>query len=362
MKKIQRSQGQAANDLPVKELLAWYQSSRRDLPWRGRKDPYATWISEIMLQQTRIETVRDYFRRFLEAFPTVDALAAAPLDRVLKLWEGLGYYSRARNLKVAAERVAAANRFPAAASEWAELPGIGPYTAAALASICNGEAAPVVDGNVGRVVARYRAEPLDPKNPKTRASIAEWLLPAIESTKTPGDFNEAMMELGETICLPSSPECPVCPFRKKCRGFLHGETDLYPAKKPPRARPVRQFIAFVIQNESGRFLFHHRPERGLLGGLWELPSAEVPRPPTIRTASKIANGMGIMASAWSPIGKIVHDFTHFQQILHVWLAAPKAKTRVTKTYTFAFPENLALTTASKRALEAYKRKIISRTS
>ena len=362
MKKNQRSRKQIEKDLPVKELLAWYLENRRDLPWRGQKTPYAVWVSEIMLQQTRIETVRGYFLRFMQAFPTVRDLAKAPLDDVLKLWEGLGYYSRARNLKTAAEQVVFRGHFPDSSGEWSRLPGIGPYTAAALASICNGEPAPVVDGNVGRVVARFRAAPLDPKNPKTRASIADWLRPAIEASHAPGDFNEAMMELGETICLPSSPSCPLCPFRKNCRSFLQGETSRYPAKTAPRTRPVRHFIALIVQSGPGRFFLHHRPEHGLLGGLWEVPSVESAPSPTRAAVFKSAEDIGIKAPTWNPAGEIIHDFTHFRQILHVWLAAPGAQTKTIKTYIFANPENLALSTASKRALELVKRKIVSRTS
>jgi A/G-specific adenine glycosylase len=207
---------------PTAAILAWYRANRREMPWRGSRDPYAVWLSETMLQQTRVETVRAYFVRFLARFPDVRSLAAAPLPSVLKLWEGLGYYSRARNLHAAAKRVAESGSFPETAAGWAELPGVGPYTAAAVASICSGEPVPVVDGNVARVAARFRAEPVDPRDPKARAALAAWLRPAVEESGAPGDFNQAAMELGETLCTPKSPRCGICPLRATCRAAAEG--------------------------------------------------------------------------------------------------------------------------------------------
>lgn len=351
MKKIQRSPEEVLASFPAEELLGWFQENKRDLPWRGKGDPYGVWISETMLQQTRIETVRDYFRRFLEAFPTVHDLAAAPLDRVLKLWEGLGYYSRARNLKAAAERIDAAGRFPTTSQEWGDLPGIGPYTAAALASICDGEPAPVVDGNVGRVVARYCAAPLDPKDPKTRKEIARWLRPAIESSGSPGDFNEAMMELGETLCLPAGADCKACPLRGSCAACAEGDPTAYPVKAPPKERPVRHFAVFLVRDVEGRPLLRQRPAKGLLGGLWELPSVEHDGIPQAKDFRRIARDLDLGDGPWRPVGELVHDFTHFRQILH--LRAAGQPVPAPTGFSYETPERLALTTATKRALASH---------
>ena len=233
-------------------LLRWYRRHRRSLPWRGTRDPYRVWVSEIMLQQTRVETVRDYYQRWFRAFPTLAAVARAPVPRVLKLWEGLGYYTRARNLHRAARQMR--GRVPGTVAELRQLPGIGRYTAGAIASIAFGQRAPVVDGNVARVFTRVFART------DQHWELAEALLPARDC----GDFNQALMELGALVCLPVQPRCDQCPLRGVCRrGRL-------PARRSPPLRPVTEYALFI--QRAGKIFLRQRPATGLLAGLWELPA------------------------------------------------------------------------------------------
>ncbi len=332
-------------------LLGWYRANRREMPWRGAADPYAVWVSETMLQQTRVETVRGYFDRFLARFPTVEALAAADLADVLKLWEGLGYYSRARHLHEAARLVAARGRLPATSAEWAELPGVGPYTAAAIASICSGEPAPVVDGNVVRVAMRLRAAPGDGRDARTRAEIAAWLRPAIEASGAPGDFNQAAMELGETLCAPKAPRCLLCPLRPACRAAAEGDPSAYPARRAAAPLPERRFAAFVARRGGGVLLVR-RPEEGLLGGLWELPMAPVARRPGPAGARRALAAAGLRAEALREAGEVEHVFSHFRQRLYVWLAEDGAPAEPGRPGAPAFvrPDDVAVATATRRAL------------
>ena len=233
-------------------LLRWYRRHRRALPWRGTRDPYRVWVSEIMLQQTRVETVRDYYRRWLREFPTLAALARAPVTRVLKLWEGLGYYSRPRNLHRAARQIR--GRVPETVAELQQLPGIGRYTAGAIASIAFGQRAPVVDGNVARVFTRVFART------DRHWELAEVLLPA----RNCGDFNQALMELGALVCLPVQPRCEKCPLRNVCR---RGQL---PARRRSPLRRVTESVLFV--QCQGQIWLRQRPAQGLLAGLWELPA------------------------------------------------------------------------------------------
>ena len=339
--------------VPWDALLAWYRANKREMPWRGSRDPYAVWLSETMLQQTRVETVRGYYARFLARFPTVEALAAAPPDAVLKLWEGLGYYSRARNLHAAARRVAAAGAFPRGAAAWAALPGVGPYTAAAIASICEGEPAPVVDGNVVRVVSRLLAREGDGRDARARAEMAALLAPAVAASGAPGDFNQALMELGETLCVPKAPRCGECPLAAACRARALGAPERYPAKREAKPLPVRRFLAFVLRDAAGRVLLVRRPPGGLLGGLRELPMAPHPagaRRPGAAAARRALSSLGLAAAALRPLGAVRHDFSHFRQELFVWAAEGGAETEPRPDRRFACPARVALATASKRAL------------
>lgn len=267
--------GALNSTLLADRLLPWFAAARRDLPWRREpRDPYRVWVSEVMLQQTRVEVVIPYYRRFVRRFPTLRALASAPLDDVLALWSGLGYYARARNLHRAAQ--ACGGRLPPTAAELRALPGFGPYTAAAVASLAFGEDVALVDGNVARVLARVFA--LDGDARARAWKIAPGLLPRGRS----GPFNEALMELGATVCAPRSPGCPRCPLRDTCRG--KDEPERYPAARPRPARPLLEWRALALTRKDGAVLLARRPGRALFGGLWDLPRE---RPEGIRVHGKL---------------------------------------------------------------------------
>ena len=282
-------------------LLVWYRANRRSMPWRDVVSPYRTLVSEIMLQQTRVDTVIPYFERFLKEFPTAEALAAAPIERVLERWSGLGYYSRARNLHGAARAVAAAGGFPSTLEGLRELPGVGPYTAGAVASIALGLDAPLVDGNVERVLCRQMGWAEDPKRIKARLwQRAAEILPAGEA----GDFNQALMELGATVCTPVRPACLTCPVRASCAGV--GAPERYPAKAAKAAVPEAHAVAARIQ-EDGRILLARRPETGLLAGLWELPGGLGDN-----LAAVLAGRLGLTVAHAAPLGVVTHVFSHLR--------------------------------------------------
>lgn len=256
-------------------LLEWYDENKRDLPWRREISPYRTWVSEIMLQQTRVTAVIPYFQRFLEAFPTVEALAAAEEDRLLKLWEGLGYYNRARNLHRAAKIVAEVygGAFPEDVDGLRALPGVGEYTAGAIASIAFGKKAAAVDGNVLRVLARYLDHHGDITEGKVKAELSAVAGEAVDENR-PGDFNQAMMDLGATVCLPNgTPVCDACPLKAKCRGFKRGTCDTLPIRKEKKERRYEdRTVVMALQN--GKVAVRRRPKTGLLADLWEFPSLD----------------------------------------------------------------------------------------
>ncbi|MBA3456115.1 MAG: A/G-specific adenine glycosylase [Deltaproteobacteria bacterium] len=261
-------------------VLAHYALVKRDLPWRRTRDPYAIWVSEIMLQQTRVATVIPFWERWMTRFPTVTALASAPLDDVLASWAGLGYYSRARNLWSGAQAVCAKGQLPSTAAELRTVPGIGPYTAGAIASIAFGERAPLVDGNVARVLARVFAVELDIKSSggaKALWAHAGALMTALPAAAAPGDLNQGLMELGATVCTPTSPRCLVCPLAKLCSTARTGRQDELPvvaARKAARDLPVLARTLVWIE-ARGEVVMVRRPPQGLFGGLWELPSLEI---------------------------------------------------------------------------------------
>lgn len=259
---------------PPQRLLAWYDRVRRELPWRRGGDPWAIWVSEVMLQQTRVETVVPYFERFLARFPDPAALAAAPTEEVLAHWSGLGYYRRARQLQDAARLVVERGGLPRSAAELERLPGIGAYTAAAIASIAFDEPVPVLDGNVVRVAARLAAEPEDPARAPVRRRLLAVAATLVDATR-PGDSNQALMELGATVCLPRGPRCGDCPLVEGCAARARGEVEFYPRVRR-RAPPVRvRQTAAVVQGAGGAILLVRRDAREtVLPGLWELPTVE----------------------------------------------------------------------------------------
>lgn len=252
------------------DLLKWYDLNKRTLPWRGEKDPYHVWLSEIMLQQTRTETVERYYARFLENFPTVFHLAAAPEDAVLKLWEGLGYYSRARNLHAAAKKVVSdfGGQFPASAEGLRSLPGVGPYAANAIASIAYGECVPALDGNQARVLSRILAYEPPLKTPFDLLSSALEII----SRERPGDYNQALMDLGAAVCTPKNPKCALCPIAAHCRA-CDADPESFPRKQPPVPKREEEWT-IVVALLNGNLLVRKRPAKGLLAGLYEFPSVE----------------------------------------------------------------------------------------
>lgn len=303
---------QADRDRAVAAALgAWFDRVARDLPWRRDRRPYAVWLSEIMLQQTRVETVIPYFHRFLDRFPDVAALAAADLDDVLHLWSGLGYYRRARQLHAAAREVTEryGGTFPAEAEALRALPGVGAYTAGAVSSIAYGKRAPLVDGNVARVIARLDAiaDPLNsPAVQKRLWATAERMLP----DDRPGRFNEALMELGATICIPRDPRCDACPLASLCEARASGRERDLPVTAPKRAVPVVEVVAAVITDpDTGSALFARRREGGLFGGLWEPPMVEALSVEDARPALS-ALGVTIGRAKLREVGRVTHVLTH----------------------------------------------------
>jgi A/G-specific adenine glycosylase len=299
-----------------RRLLAWFERARRRLPWReGRAagrglppDPYRVWLSEIKLQQTTVATVAPYYRRFVARWPTVAALARASLDDVLHAWQGLGYYARARNLHRAARHVVETlgGRFPDDEAGLGRLPGVGPYTAAAVAAIAFGRKTVPVDGNVARVIARLHG--LRTRLPEGRAALfarARAMLP----DRRPGDFAEALMDLGATVCAPRKPRCGECPWQSACRAFALGDPSAFPRKKKRTARPIRHAVMFWAEDGHGRVLVRRRPEKGLLGGMMEFPSTPWREQPwTEAEALRHAPAKG----AWRNLRpSFRHVFTHF---------------------------------------------------
>jgi len=260
----------------ARELLLWFDRHRRDLPWRRTRDPYCVWLSEVMLQQTRVEVVLPYYARFLARFPSVDALAAAPVEEVLALWSGLGYYRRARQLHAAAQQVARGGEgFPRTLAGLRALPGIGDYTAAAVVSIAFGVVAPVLDGNVKRVLARWLA--LGGEEPRPRTAARRRLLETAATfldAERPGDSNQALMELGATLCTPRRPKCLLCPIGDGCRAAAEGDPERYPAARVKRGIEKRRLVVAVVEDAGGVLLFRRPDDSPLLAGTWELPWVE----------------------------------------------------------------------------------------
>jgi A/G-specific adenine glycosylase len=306
------------------DLLDWYDRHRRDLPWRAAPgasaDPYRVWLSEIMLQQTTVTAAAPYFARFIERWPNVQALAAAALDDVLKSWAGLGYYARARNLHACAQTVVHHYRggFPSAEAELAELPGIGPYTAAAVAAIAFGARTAAVDGNVERVVARLFA--LEQELPAAKPHIRILAAGLVPSRRT-GDFAQAMMDLGATICTPKRPACAICPWMKACRARRRGDQATFPRRaRKPEGR-LRRGAAFVALRADGCVLMRSRPPKGLLGGMTEVPTTEWTHDFAADQALRGAPRLARAQPKWRRMPGIVrHVFTHFPLELAVYRA------------------------------------------
>lgn len=306
-------------------LGLWYRRHHRDLPWRRTRDPWAIWVAEVMLQQTTVATARSRWERFLTRFPTVASVAAASVDEVLAEWGGLGYYARARNLHQAARKVADSGVFPRTAGEWRRLPGVGAYTSAAVASLAFGEGAAVVDTNVARVLARLSALPLDLRSPRGAAELgaaAAGLLP----DRAPGDHNQAIMELGATVCTPRAPRCPACPLRSWCRAHLCGRPDDYPA--PSRRPPVcRIEMAAGAAFRSGRLVLARDHE--FVEGHWSLPAVVVESADLAAGRLRMAWGAlaGRNVARIEAAGRLAHSVLDRRYVVHLFLVEEEPRER-----------------------------------
>jgi A/G-specific adenine glycosylase len=343
-------------------LLAWYDRHRRKLPWRAgngeRADPYRVWLSEIMLQQTTVKAVAPYYARFLERWGDIRALAAAPLDEVLKAWAGLGYYARARNLHACARAVVERHggKFPASETELRALPGIGDYTAAAIAAIAFEAPTTPVDGNIERVIARLYAiaTPLPAAKPEIRRRAS-----ALTPQQRAGDFAQAMMDLGATICSPKRPACALCPWNDACAAHARGDAELFPARTPKREGTLRRGAAFVVRRADGFLLVRTRPAKGLLGAMTEVPTTEWTKDfaeaDALEAAPRFSQAKSRKRIAWRRIAGVVrHVFTHFPLELSVYAADVPARTPAP-----AGARWVALASLPGEALPSLMRKVVA---
>jgi A/G-specific adenine glycosylase len=330
-------------------LLRFYRRHRRDLPWRRTRDPYAIWVSEIMLQQTQVATVEPRYRQFLAEFPDVATLARAPVERVCEAWAGLGYYSRARNLHAAARAVVAEHDgvLPRDAAGLVRLPGIGRYTAGAVASIAFDEPAPIVDGNVARVLARLHALTASPKSAAGSRRLWTWAAELVRGPQ-PGELNQALMELGALVCTPRSPQCPTCPVRRHCRAGRSGRAERFPpaAKRPRRALLA---VAFLWHRSAAGVWLVRRPPTGLWAGLWELPSAHGPR-----ARRELEERLGVPLAG--PVARITHELTH--RVVRARVFVPERAPRLRRSPTVRprlRPLEAPLSALARRAIEEVSR-------
>ncbi|MBY0335650.1 MAG: A/G-specific adenine glycosylase [Acetobacteraceae bacterium] len=330
------------------ELLAWYDRGKRTLPWRGTRDPYRIWLSEVMLQQTTVAAVGPRFARFLDRFPDVNALAEAPWEAVAEEWAGLGYYARARNLHAAAKRLAAGG-FPVSEAGWAALPGIGPYTAAAVAAIALDLPTVPLDGNVERVTSRVFAveQPLPSAKPALR-ELAEGFMAQEAARARPGDFAQALFDLGATICTPRGPACALCPWMAGCAARARGIQDSLPRKAPKAARGQLHGVHFLLRDPSGRILLERRPDRGLLGGMLGLPGTPWRAEPWGEEEALI-HAPARAGWSWLP-GAAQHGFTHRDLTMRLLAAEVPALPEGAPALSWAEARR-ALPTAMRRLLD-----------
>ena len=304
-----------------RQLLAWYRRNQRCLPWRKTNDPYRIWISEIMLQQTQVDTVIPYYHRFLKAFPTVSSLARAPLQKVLKVWENLGYYSRARNMHAAARMIVEKfdGRIPDNLEVIQTLPGIGHYTAGAILSIAYGQAIPAVDGNVRRILCRLFAIRKVVDDTQTQNQLQK-LAASLIPVKHPGDFNQALMDLGATICKAKNPDCSRCPVACHCQARLHNLQNVLPITRKAPAIPHRQAAAAVIRNSKGMLLVVQRPTSGLLASLWKLPGGFIESDEDLKKSLRhsVKEELGISIRPGKHLASVNHTYTHFRITLQAY--------------------------------------------
>ncbi|UNG18463.1 A/G-specific adenine glycosylase [Stutzerimonas zhaodongensis] len=334
-------------------VLDWYdRHGRKDLPWQQGITPYRVWVSEIMLQQTQVSTVLGYFDRFMDALPTVEALANADEDEVLHLWTGLGYYSRARNLHKTAKLIVGKHggEFPRDVEQLSELPGIGRSTAGAIASLSMGLRAPILDGNVKRVLARYVAQqgyPGEPKVAKQLWEVAERLTPQ----NRVNHYTQAMMDLGATLCTRSKPSCLLCPLKAGCRAHLLGRETEFPVPKPRKALPQKRTLMPLLANPDGAILLYRRPSTGLWGGLWSLPELE-----DLAALDPLAQRHALQLQERRELPGLTHTFSHFQLAIEPWLIRVKSEAHAVAEpdwlwYNLATPPRLGLAAPVKTLLK-----------
>lgn len=343
-------------------LAAWFDDSKRDLPWRvAERDPYEVWVSEIMLQQTRIDQMLPYYRRFLSHFPDVQALASATLDEVLVQWEGLGYYSRCRNLHKAAQCVVAAGGvFPESAKGWQELQGVGPYTAAAIASSVYSEPVAAVDGNVKRVISRVFGinESIDGS---AGSRAVERLASQVFDNSRARTFNESLMELGATVCKPSDPLCDECPLERACLANAENAQADYPVRTKKKAVPHYDVSIAILEDTNGKLLIQRRPEEGMLGGLWEFPGGKVDNgeEPKEACLRELLEETGIAGTIIRELTPVRHAYSHFRITLFPYLcktnkAAPRSTALESKWIALDQVDEFAFPRANRKVLDELK--------
>ena len=332
--KGKRKEGNSSSRLPIshdpdlpfdpaeisRRLLAWYGREGRDLPWRQTRDPYRIWVSEIMLQQTTVAAVIPYYDRFLRRFPNIESLAAAPLDDVISLWAGLGYYSRARNLHRTAVKIVADSKglFPNTLDELVALPGIGRSTAGAIVSIAYDQPAPILDGNVRRVLVRLFAWSDDPRSSKAEKQLWAWA-EQLTPDAAAHDYAQAIMDLGATVCVPRQPLCESCPLNELCQAYVQGIAEDLPVRKKKGALPVRRQVAVVVVS-GNNLLLRQRPIDGFLGGLWEFPAADCPEHLDAEdVASGLLRDLQLKAKLTGLVD-VSHVYSHFKLELAVFMA------------------------------------------
>ncbi len=354
----------ASAQMLAQQLIEWYRASHRQLPWRETSNPYEIWVSEIMLQQTQVATVLPYYQRFLAAYPTIQALAEASLDEVLKKWEGLGYYARARNLHKAAKKVIEVHQgiFPTAFEDILDLPGIGQSTAGAISTFAIRKPYPILDGNVKRVLSRLKGIDQPIQEPIVLEQLwqaSQSLLP--QDVQDAYDFNQALMELGATLCMPKKPLCLQCPWQETCQAFLQHRQDEIPVKQPPKKTPHYTIGVGVIWKEND-VLIALRPEAGLLGGLWEFPGGKCRDNESLKACvqREVEEETGLKVTVGAKITSVKHAYTHFKITLHAFdcryvsgTPEPKASQKLKwvgldEIDQYAFPK------ANKTVLEAIK--------
>ena len=346
----------------INSLITWYNQYHRDLPWRHTSNPYHIWISEVMLQQTQVATVIPYYERFTSLFPSVVDLAHADDDQLMKAWEGLGYYSRARNLKKAANQIL--NQFngkvPTTYSELLSLTGIGPYIGAAIASIAFGEPIPVVDGNVLRVFTRFWGIHTDIRQEALKENLRDKLMPYI-CTVDPNTFNQSIMELGATMCTPKQPNCHSCPIASHCYANKHSKQAILPIKSPAKKTPHYDIVIGIIANKKNKLLITRRSEKQMLGGLWEFPGGKIEINETHEQAllREIKEETGLHIFVNAHLITVKHAYSHFKITLHAYLCTFISGRVIANVFQWIDAHNLtdfAFPTANRKVIQALLKK------